>query len=201
MKRNRAFTLIELLIVVAIIGILAAIAVPNFINAQIRAKVSRAMADLRAISTALDMYSVDHNEVIPDPTEIGVTGGNGNGLDVWKYLTTPTSYISSSAFYDPFVPQTNEFSGAAWEAVKVGVYHYRNIVTIRKRGTSGCDPTARYVSRSPAPDRWYIVNPYRLMNWMAYDASNGLVSTGDIVVCDKGIIGQNFEGNEGPVSY
>ena len=55
----QAFTLIELLIVVAIIAILAAIAVPNFIEAQIRAKVSRVNADMRAISTALEAYCTD----------------------------------------------------------------------------------------------------------------------------------------------
>jgi prepilin-type N-terminal cleavage/methylation domain-containing protein len=46
-----AFTLIELLIVVAIIAILAAIAVPNFLEAQVRSKVSRAKADMRSIAT------------------------------------------------------------------------------------------------------------------------------------------------------
>ena len=58
---RRAFTLIELLIVVAIIGILAAIAVPNFLNAQIRSKLAKVQADHKAISTALEAYFIDQN--------------------------------------------------------------------------------------------------------------------------------------------
>lgn len=58
-KESLAFTLIELLIVVAIIGILAAIAVPNFLNAQVRAKISRVQADQNAYATAFEMYFLD----------------------------------------------------------------------------------------------------------------------------------------------
>ncbi|MBN1477342.1 prepilin-type N-terminal cleavage/methylation domain-containing protein, partial [Candidatus Sumerlaeota bacterium] len=65
MIRHRAFTLIELLIVVAIIAILAAIAVPNFLEAQTRAKVSRVKADIRSVATALEAYIVDYNMYPP----------------------------------------------------------------------------------------------------------------------------------------
>ena len=59
MMKN-AFTLIELLIVVAIIAILAAIAVPNFLAAQTRARVSRVLADFRTITTGLEAYRADY---------------------------------------------------------------------------------------------------------------------------------------------
>jgi len=61
-KKIKAFTLIELLIVVAIIAILAAIAVPNFLEAQIRSKVARAKTDMRSVATALEAYFVDNNQ-------------------------------------------------------------------------------------------------------------------------------------------
>ena len=62
MKRNdKGFTLIELLIVVAIIGIIAAIAIPNLLNAIDRGKQKRTMADLRSVGTAIEEYSIDNN--------------------------------------------------------------------------------------------------------------------------------------------
>ncbi|GAB4313905.1 MAG: hypothetical protein Kow0059_05330 [Candidatus Sumerlaeia bacterium] len=91
-RRSTAFTLIELLIVVAIIAILAAIAVPNFLEAQTRSKVSRCAADMRSIRVALESYAVDHN-IYPE-TDIGTTNITQAGVGLFR-CTTPIAYISS----------------------------------------------------------------------------------------------------------
>jgi len=60
-RNNKGFTLIELLIVVAIIGIIVAIAIPNLLNAIQRAKQKRTMGDARSAGTAAEAYAVDFN--------------------------------------------------------------------------------------------------------------------------------------------
>ena len=60
-RKDTGFTLIELLIVVAIIGIIAAIAIPNLLNAIDRSKQKRTMADMRSVGTACEEYSIDNN--------------------------------------------------------------------------------------------------------------------------------------------
>jgi prepilin-type N-terminal cleavage/methylation domain-containing protein len=64
--RNRAFTYIELLIVVSVISVLAAITVPNFLMAQVRAKVARARADMATIVIALEAYHAETRAYPPN---------------------------------------------------------------------------------------------------------------------------------------
>lgn len=100
--RLKAFTLIELLIVVAIIAILAAIAVPNFLEAQVRSKVSRTKADMRTIATAVEAYTVDNNAV-PTFEVVTTPSSTITYFAMSKSLSTPISYISSMGILaDPF---------------------------------------------------------------------------------------------------
>lgn len=92
-KPSKAFTLIELLIVVAIIAILAAIAVPNFLEAQVRAKVSTVYSDFRTLRTGLEAYAVDRNRYPDDDGD--------RDFGVWSQLTTPVAYITG-VFYAPW---------------------------------------------------------------------------------------------------
>src|SRR5512146_2218468 len=99
--KKHAFTLIELLIVVAIIAILAAIAVPNFLEAQTRSKVSRSKADMRSIALALESYKIDNNKYAPQKTLNPPYTMIQAVVERLICLSTPVAYMSSVPT-DPF---------------------------------------------------------------------------------------------------
>lgn len=66
MRRNQAFTLAEIMIVEAVIGILAAIALPSFLRARQRAQQARFINALRIASSAFELYAVENNAYPPD---------------------------------------------------------------------------------------------------------------------------------------
>lgn len=119
---KKGFTLIELLIVVAIIAILAAIAVPNFLEAQTRAKISRAKSDLRTISTGLESYRIDTNSLpLMTPNAWSLTFGSTHpdAPPTLERLTTPVAYLTSGqTFTDPFVG-THQYHGGDIESVQI----------------------------------------------------------------------------------
>lgn len=98
---TQGFTLIELLIVVAIIGILAAIAVPNFLNAQVRAQIAKVQGDLKSFSTSIEAYRLDHSRY-PEPIR-PVRWNTSDHTATLTELTTPVSYMGNIDMEDPFV--------------------------------------------------------------------------------------------------
>lgn len=175
MKQHSGFTLIELLIVVAIIGILAAIAVPNFLNAQMRAKVANAVSDMRAIDTALEMYRMDkgHYPYWQDSAGVNVNPVNRRLIP----LTTPMSYMSSVP-QDPFVYGAGSQRMDSTQHEAYVTYDYIEADSNRRLRNFPLGVAWRCCEwrlNSYGPDYFNDVGS------LTYDASNGLRSKGDLI--------------------
>ncbi len=179
------FTLIELLIVVAIIAILAAIAVPNFLEAQTRAKVSRAKADMRSMATALESYVIDYNS-FPLCNNFAIAGNRapqGSPAadqsprdNVLERLSTPIAYITSAFPADPFatdmrysissasalpVPPSGYLTVTVFDGPQWRTFTYQSwdntARTTLQPGTfgDGPRPARAWILQSGGPDRAY----------------------------------------------
>ncbi len=87
-KRRGGFTLVEIMIVVAIIALLAAIAVPGFLRARKRSQATRILNDLRMIDSAVDQYAIETNRV---------TGNTVAVADWTNYLKRGTVLYNTGA--------------------------------------------------------------------------------------------------------
>jgi len=204
MKRLQGFTLIELLIVVAIIGILAAIAVPNFLNAQVRAKVARSEAEIRNLKNSLESFFIDNNQYPPQNRDRQTVQSNYRGLDKSDpgaptinhshiligtsrsgrrlFLTTPVSYISSLP-YDPFRGDGSE-TGYGYGSDGQSYYILTSWGPDSQDGLGLDDGHIDERDYTGARISDYRIAGVRDSNFvlpdLKYDPSNGTSSTGDI---------------------
>ena len=212
----RGFTLIELLIVIAIILILIAIALPNFLEAQLRAKITKAKGCLQTYRTAQEAYHTDFGQYAPDvdgsernwnhnpPLEweqlFRLAGYNCDGSEVCTYrmLTTPIAYVKDFC-YEPFIGERDEDA----RGKDVSFFEYGSYLSggagpnnPRENYTSGLRFGLRYVMISLGPDLRYNYNYTEGWTFLgqrnyfgpspAFSPTNGSHSVGDIIMSNRG---------------
>jgi prepilin-type N-terminal cleavage/methylation domain-containing protein len=134
-KDNKGFTLVELLVVVAIIGLLASIIIVSLNSARTRAKDARRLSDIRAIISALELYYHD-NEQYPGPTSsYGESEGTCGGWDT----STVDNDGDGKPFIEPLIDgdylssvPTDPVGSGTCSGLTYRYYRYG-------AGTSGCD--------------------------------------------------------------
>lgn len=114
MQAKRGFTLVEILIVVVILGILAAIVIPQFTQASTEAKTNSLCSDLQTLRSQIELYKVQHNDTVPTAANFTTRmiyctdiSGNING--------TGTKVRDATYAYGPYLERIpeNPFSGLA----------------------------------------------------------------------------------------
>lgn len=111
LKGRHGFTLVEIMIVVAIIALLASIAVPGFLRARKRSQASRIINDLRLIDGAVDMYAIENNKSSGNPVNVGDWTKylkNGSNLFVTGKDILGNTYGAQIVDSIPRVPSTSK---------------------------------------------------------------------------------------------
>lgn len=207
---SHGFTLIELLIVIAIILILISIALPNFLEAQLRSRVARAQGEMRSLITATAAYR-DIYKRAPDPTNV-ITSSDFD-RDWWGFsstkLTTPTAFIKRLPV-DIFPDVAKGSLRYGWPGPDHTIPY---VIVVRANAKAPLGPKNFMWLGSPQVSKWENFDPVTLgmlrrswavyvsagpdtrMTWQyaqvnapgfipaPYTPTNGTVSNGDIFGC------------------
>ncbi len=210
------FTLIELLIVIAIILILISIALPNFLEAQLRAKITSTKGCLQAYRIAQEGYHTDFKQYVPDVDGSELVRGLKNvkysdryaigakidcgasEICTYRMLTTPIPYMKRPC-YEIFYQYDTKVTSK-----KINFFEYATIWAQGAGPGGGYDTYEagsrygiEYVFVSVGPDRAYNFN-YSNSAWEyigsrqfygpspGYSPTNGTLSVGDIIVSNRG---------------
>jgi general secretion pathway protein G len=144
MRRNSGFTLVEILIVVIILGILAAIVIPQFTQASNDARVSSVGSDVQTVRSQLELYKLQHGDRTAHADAVTL------GTSIWAQLTTKTDSTGAAggnlgpylqkAPANPFVPDAagnpdTTVTAAAADPGAGGWWYDTNLDQFRARGS------------------------------------------------------------------
>jgi prepilin-type N-terminal cleavage/methylation domain-containing protein len=197
-KHRSGFTLIELLVVVGIIAILALIALPNFLEAQTRAKVARVRNDLRVVVTALELYRVDTNRypsyhyVNNTKSNIGFSfhvGGESTSIGTSPVFTGPNPLTSPISYLTRFPPDVFGARGANDPTEGEEFYYVNWDYAMELFPNPGFGSLQRgqgsWRLHSPGPDRLGPDSDISTGEQIPYEPTNGTISGGDLVRTQK----------------
>ena len=117
MRAKSGFTLVEILIVVVILGILAAIVIPQFTDASTEAKTSSLCSDLQTVRSQIELYKIQHNDDLPG-TYSGVTFE-----EAMTQKSVQSGALSATGAFGPYlqkIPSNSFISGDDTNDVSVG---------------------------------------------------------------------------------
>ncbi|MBQ7529902.1 prepilin-type N-terminal cleavage/methylation domain-containing protein [bacterium] len=120
---RKGFTLIELMIVIAIIAILAAILVPNFIRARAQGQLTSCKSNLKNMATALEMYSTDHNGQYP------ISGS-------WSASNSINRQSASGGILGAYLKQMPTCAGSGTSSYEYTSTHNPDTYTLWCKGTN-----------------------------------------------------------------
>jgi len=192
--KKRGITLVDFLVMATIVEILAAIAVPNFLEAKVRSNLSRCRADMRSMAASIEAYHVDHDyyptyhytqySYEKDPFNLGgsVTEWfiGGNCVDIYSQtspfpgpnqITTPVAYLSALP-EDPFHEPEEDDPFETMHLMYVNWEHYNDEINVFHPVLEMWG-SWRLTSGGPDLSRHDSL-------WITYDPTNGLTSLGQV---------------------